>query len=236
MRSSRAGAGGVLGGSLIMSALVVAGLFLAPVAQAAPIPAPEPVAAALAGFESDPQAAMSEWAGWVATQPMRYSLNDKPRQFRSICQIDAAGTSLCDDFIRIIGRGGRDMGMKRTSEVITTADRKQYFRDVPLKKWNANKFGANTNPVSNTGRFYSYNPWQPWGTPGIAISTSIGADGYREVRVSNPAPGDDQPSVTVTRVSPDGSKAELIEQTVKGKNLSVNRISIADVATIKIPR
>lgn len=236
MRNSRAGAGGVLGRSLIISTLVAAGLLLAPVVQAAPIPAPEPVAAALAGFEADPQAAMTAWAGWAATQPMRYSLNDKPRRFRSTCQIDAAGTSRCDDYIRIIGRGGRDMGMKRTSEVITTADRKQYFRDVPLKQWNANKFGANTNPISNTGRFYSYNPWQPWGTAGIAISTSISADGYRVVRVSNPAPGDDQPAVTVTRVSPDGSKAELIEQTVKGKNLSVNRISLADVATIRIPR
>jgi hypothetical protein len=236
MQISRAGAGGVLVRSLLVSAVTAAGLFVAPVAQAAPIPAPEPVAAALAGFESDPQAAMSQWASWAATQPMRYSLNDKPRRFRSTCQIDVAGTSRCDDYIRIIGRGGRDMGMKRTSEVITTSDRKQYFRDVPLKKWNANKFGTNTNPISNTGRFYSYNPWQPWGTPGISISTSIGAGGYREVRVSNPAPGDDQPSVTVTRVSPDGSKAELIEQTAKGKNLSVNRISIADVAPIKIPR
>ncbi len=206
------------------------------VAQAAPIPAPEPVAAALAGFETDPQAAMSTWSAWASTQPMRSTLTDKPNRFRAVCQIDAAAVSRCDDFARIIGRGGRDMGMKRISEVITTPDRRQYFRDVPLKKWNSNKFGANTNPITNTGRFYDYNPWQPWGAPGITISTTIGKDGFREVRVSNPAPGDDQPAVTVARVSPDGSRAELINQSAKGKTLSTNRIAIADVASIRIPR
>jgi len=219
-----------------VGAVIAAAALLAPVVQAAPIPAPEPVASALAGFEADPQGAMAEWSAWAATQPMRYTLTDKQRRFRSECQIDAARVSNCDDYARIIGRGGRDMGMKRISEVITTADGRQYFRDVPLKKWNSNRFGANTNPITNTSRFYAYNPWQPWGTAGISISTAIGTDGYREVRVSNPAPGDDEPPVTVARVSPDGAKAELVNQNAKGKVLSVNRIAIAEVPAIRIPR
>lgn len=219
-----------------VGAVIAAAALFAPAVQAAPIPAPEPVVTALAGFETDPQGAMAAWSAWAATQPMRYTLTDKQRRFRSVCQLDAAGASTCDDYARIIGRGGRDMGMKRISEVITTADGRQYFRDVPLKKWNSNKFGANTNPITNTGRFYAYNPWQPWGATGISISTAIGADGYREVRVSNPAPGEDEPPVTVARVSPDGTKAELVDQTAKGKVLSINRISIADVPSIRIPR
>lgn len=219
-----------------LTGVLLASILIAPAALAAPIPAPEPVVAALATFDSDPVGAMSGWTGWAGTQPMRTTLTDRARDSRAVCLIDAAGVSLCNDFARIIGRGGQDMGMKRISEVITTPERRQYFRDVPLKKWTSNKFGANINPIANTGRFYSYNPWQPWGSPGITISTAIAADGYREVRVSNPSPGDDEPPVTVARVSPDGSKAELIDQSAKGKTLSINRISIADVAAVRIPR
>lgn len=219
-----------------VGAAIAAAVLVAPAAQAAPVPAPEPVATALAGFESDPQGAMAAWSTWAATQPMKYTLTDKPGRFRAVCEIDAAAVSRCDDYARIIGRGGQDMGMKRISEVITTADRRQFFRDVPLKRWTSNTFGANTNPITNTGRFYSYNPWQPWGAAGISITTATGADGYREIRVINPAPGDDEPPVTVARVSPDGSRAELVNQSAKGKTLSVNRITIAEVPAIRIPR
>jgi hypothetical protein len=213
------------------------GIGLAPVAvvSAAPVTPPEEVVSALGGFNADPATSMAAWTKWAASAPMTFVTNAPAFASRQKCRIDSAQVSRCTDYQEVIGRGGRNMGMKPISEVVTTPSGKQYFRDIPMKKWTANKFGANANPVSNTSRFYSYNPWQPWLTPGITYTTSVDADGTYVIRTEIPNPGDDQPPVTVARVSSTGANAVLQNQTRAGKALSTTTITFQDVPAIQVP-
>lgn len=210
---------------------------LAPVgvASAAPLTPTEEVASALGGFAADPATAMAAWTAWAASAPMTFVTNAPAFASRQKCRIDSARVARCLDYQEVIGRGGRNMGMKPISEVVTTPSGKQYFRDIPMKKWTSNKYGANVNPVSNTSRFYSYNPWQPWLTPGIAYTTSVDADGTYAIRAEIANPGDDQPSVTVARVAASGAHAVLQDQARSGKALRTTTITLQDVAAIEVP-
>ena len=219
-------------GSLAVVCLVVS---MNQTSTAAPISPPENVSTALSGFAADPAAAMSAWTQWAATTPMTFVTNSPAFASRQKCRIDVAQVSRCTDYQEVIGRGGRNMGMKPISEVVTTAKGLQYFRDIPMRKWTTNKFGANANPVTNTSRFFSYNPWQPWLTQGIAYTTSVNPDGTYVIRTEIANPGDDQPPVTVARIAASGVGAVLQSQSRAGKVLSTTTISFQDVSAIQVP-
>lgn len=208
--------------------------FLVPASARADTPPPD-VASALAGFPTDPAAAMAAWTGWAAMTPMTSRTTTSAPKGRVTCRIDAARVSRCLYAAEVIGRGGRNMGIRPISDVVTTPSGRQYFRDPPIKKWTSNKFGANENPITNTSRFYSYNPWQPWLTPGIRYTTSVDARGWFTITSSNPSPRDDEPPTIVTSVAPDGGKASLIQQNAKGRALERTRIDFTSVPPIQVP-
>lgn len=214
-------------------ALVMVG-FLAPATARADTPPPD-VASALAGFPADPAAAMAAWTTWAATSPMTYRTTTTAPKGRVTCRIDTAGVSRCLYAAEVIGRGGRNMGIRPISDVVTTPTGKQYFRDPPIKKWTSNKFGANENPITNTARFYSYNPWQPWLTPGIRFTTSVDPRGWFTITSSNPAPRDDEPASVVAAVAPDGGRASLTQQNQKGRAVERMRIDFTSVPPIQVP-
>lgn len=225
--------------SLLTGALTVAFVLLGHgMAQAEELPAgvpPESVVASLSGFPTDPAAAMSAWTQWVATSPMTYVRNSPSFGSRSKCRIDSAQISRCTDYQEVIGRGGRNMGMKPVSEVVTSGTGRQYFRDIPMKKWTSNKYGANANPITNTSRFYSYDPWQPWLTPGITYTTSVDSDGTLVIRSEVANPRDDQPPVTVARVAASGTQAVLQDRNRANKALSTTTITFTAVPAITFP-
>lgn len=196
---------------------------------------PETVTAALSGFSADPAAAMAAWTQWAATSPMTYVRNSPSFGSRSKCRIDSAQISRCTDYQEVIGRGGRNMGMKPVSEVVTSATGRQYFRDIPIKKWTSNKYGANANPITNTSRFYSYDPWQPWLTPGITYTTSVDSDGTLVIRSEVANPRDDQPPVTVARVAASGAEAVVQDRNRADKALSATTIKFTAVPAIAFP-
>ena len=216
-------------GVAVAATLVV----VAPASQADP--APPEVGAALTAFPQDPAAAMKAWTGWAATSPMTYRTTTTAPRGRITCRIDAAQVSRCLYAAQVIGRGGRNMGIRPISEVVTTPTGRQYFRDPPLKKWTSNKFGANENPITNTSRLYSYDPWQPWLTPGIRYTTSVDPRGWFTITSSNPSPRDDEPPTVITAVAPDGGRASLIQRNAKGRALERMRIDFTTVPAIQVP-
>ena len=219
---------------------MVAGSLLAvfllfPLSGAQADPAPADVAASLASFPDDPAAAMAAWTTWAGTSSMTTSTKTSAPPGRIVCRIDTAQASRCLYSSQVIGRGGKNMGIRPISEVVTTPGGRQFFRDPPIKKWTSNKFGANVNPITNTARFYSYNPWQPWLTPGIDYTTSVDARGWFTIRSSNPQPREGEPPVIVTAVAPDGGSASLTQQNAKGRALQRTRIDLTSVPTIQVP-
>lgn len=218
----------------VLSALVALSLVVSvPAAHADPSP-PE-VTAALATFPQDPAAAMAAWTAWAGRSSLTYRTTTTAPKGRITCRIDTVQVSRCLYSAEVIGRGGRNMGIRPISDVVTTPSGKQYFRDPPIKKWTANKFGANENPITNTARFYSYNPWQPWLTPGIRYTTSVDARGWFTTTSSNPSPRDDEPPTVVVAVAPDGGRASLIQQNAKGRAVERMRIDFTNVPPIQVP-
>lgn len=219
----------------MFAGVLLAGLMALPIGSAHAEPAPPDVAASLATFPSDQSAAMAAWTAWAGTSPMRITTKTTAPPGRIVCRIDAAQASRCLYSAQVIGRGGRNMGIRPISEVVTTPAGRQYFRDPPIKKWTSNTFGANENPITNTSRFYSYNPWQPWLTPGIDYTTSVDERGWFTIRSSNPRPRDDEPPVVVTAVAPDGGAASLTQQNAKGRSVQRMRIDFTSVPPIQVP-
>lgn len=112
---------------------------------------------------------------------------------------------------------------------------RQYFRDIPMKKWTSNRYGTNANPITNTSRFYSYDPWQPWFTSGISYTTSVDSDGTLVIRSEVADPRDDQPPVTVARVAASGTQAVLQDRNRADKALSTTTITFTAVPDIAFP-
>lgn len=219
----------------IVAGSLLAALVLLPGAAAYADPAPADVAASLTTFPTDPATAMTAWTTWAATSSMTTTTKTSAPRGRITCRIDAAQVSRCLYSAEVTGRGGRNMGIRPISEVVTTPAKRQYFRDPPIKRWTSNKFGANENPITNTSRFYSYDPWQPWLTPGIDYTTSVDAEGWFTIRSSNPRPRDDEPSVVVTAVAPDGGSASLTQQNAKGRTVQRTLIDFTSVPAIQVP-
>ena len=206
----------------------------APTAHASVVVPPEGVAAG-ATFATDPQAAVTTWASWAATSPMTYTRSAKRPKTRSSCSIDAAGVADCNDFAQVIGRGNRNMGMKKISEIITAGDR-QYFRDPPLKQWTRTRTASNPNPITGIEGRIGYNPWLPWADQAADISTRVLDNGSWEIRASNPSPEDGKAASTVARVSANGLQASVIEFDERGRQSAITRIVIEQVPAIRIPK
>ena len=218
----------------LIAVVVVVSLGLSPGAHADVLVPPE-VAAVGATFATDPQAAVSAWATWAATSPMTYNRNAKRPKTRSSCSIDTAGVADCNDFAQVIGRGNRNMGMKKISEIITAGDR-QYFRDPPLKQWTRTRTASDPNPITGLDDRIGYNPWLPWTDQAADISTRVLDNGSWEIRAANPSPAEGEPARTVARVAANGLQASVIEYDERGRQSAITRIVIEQVPAIRIPK
>ena len=93
-------------------------------------------------------------------------------------------------------------------QTITNANAsRKWFRDLPDGKWKSNKFAANVNPVSDTGRFYAYNPFTPWtAKSGLGVTWDVAKVGSNVVinsAIKNF--GDDEPPVTTVTINSSGT-------------------------------
>jgi hypothetical protein len=224
-----------------MSMALVSGLLAASLigvqapASAESIPVPEPVTAALASFPSDPQGAVTTWAAWAASSPMTYVRKGKRPKTRSNCKIDSAGVADCNDFAQVIGRGNRNMGMKKISEIITAGNR-QYFRDPPLKKWTRTRTASNPNPITGVADRVGFDPWLPWTDQAPDISTQVLENGTLEIRAQNPAPAEGEAARTIVRIAANGLQATLLEYDERDRTSSTTRITWETVPSISIPK
>ena len=204
-------------------------------AAANPVPVPESVSTALTDFSSDPQAAAVAWTTWAASSPMKYVRKAKRPKTRSNCRIDAAGVADCNDFAQVIGRGNRNMGMKKISEVIT-AGKRQYFRDPPLKKWTRTRTASNPNPITGVGDRVGFDPWLPWVDQAPGITTQVLDNGTLEIRAQNPAPVEGEAARTVVRITANGLRATLLEYDERDRRSATTRITLQTVPSIRIPK
>lgn len=204
-------------------------------ASAADLAVPPEVSASLANATADPQGAATSWAAWAATAPMTYVRNAKRPKTRSKCRMDSLGRADCDDFAEVVGRGNRNMGMKKISEVITDGKR-QFFRDPPLKKWTRTRTASNPNPITGAQERVGFNPWLPWSTGGESVSARVLANGTVEITATNPAPGDLEPARTIVRIASNGLQGTFIEYDAKDRVAATTRITFQPVADIRIPK
>jgi hypothetical protein len=212
-----------------------AALLVAPPANAEGVTVPVEVTGSLANFSADPSGAAPAWTTWAATAPMRYVRNGRNPKTRSSCTIDAAGIADCNDFAQVIGRGNRNMGMKKISEIITAGDR-QFFRDPPLKRWTATRTSNNPNPFTGISARVGYNPWLPWTDQAANVTTRVLPNGTLEIGASNPSPGDQEPSRTVARIAANGLQATLLEYDARDRLSNTTRITLTQVPAIKVPK
>lgn len=202
-----------------------------PTASAAPVvDVPSEVTRALAKFPTDPKAAMSAWTTWAATQPMT-TRSTVPGQARTDCRIDSDGVSKCTAYEP--NPSGKNW--VRKSSTYTEADGEtQVFKSKG--KWVRNNNGANNNPITNADRFYSFDYWTPWTTPGVSFDASVADDGWYTIQSQNPTAGDDELPVVMVRVSPDGTRAQIWQQYEDGKIAAQQTLTLRNVGNINVPK
>ena len=215
--------------TLGLAPVVLAALIAVPSAHADAISAPATVTSALAAFTTNPQAAMSTWSAWAGHQPMRWTFVAIDR---SVCAIDSARVTRCRSYDRNPSGNGF---MTKGDTTYTLANHKRQIFNW-YGKWVYNDLGVSVNPITATANFVPYNPWNPWLTEGIPVTTSIGKDGWVEVTSTNVKGGDDTTAIYVTRVAPDGSKAQLLGESKAGKVSITEDIVITPVPTITVPK
>ena len=217
-----------------LGAVVALALTTVPAASAQ-VAVPPEVGQALANFSADPQAAVTVWSQWAATAPMTYVRNGNRPKTRSNCTIDSAGVADCSDFAQVVGRGNRNMGMKKISEIITAGNR-QFFRDPPLKRWTRTRTSSNPNPITGMKSRVGYNPWLPWLDDATDIATRVLDNGSVEIAASNPNPREGQPTRTVTRIAANGLQATVQEFDQRNRVAATTRVVIKEVPRIRVPR
>ena len=202
-----------------------------PAATAAPVvDVPPEVTSALANFPTDPQAAMTAWTTWAATQPMT-TRSTVPEQSRIDCRIDSDGVSKCTAYEP--NPSGKNW-VREGSTYTEANDKTQVFKSKG--KWVRNNDGANNNPITNTDRFYSFDYWTPWTTPGVSYDTEVADDGWYTIQSQNPTAGDDQLPVVMVRVSPDGTRAQIWQQYEDGKIAAQQSLTLRNVGKINVPQ
>ena len=204
-------------------------------AHADQVPLPSEVSVALTNFSADPQTALATWSSWAAASPMTYVRKGKRPKTRSNCRIDAAGVAACNDFAQVVGRGNRNMGMKRISEIVTAGDR-QYFRDPPLKRWTKTRAVTNPNPVTGISQRVGFNPWLPWNDGAADITITVLSNGSYEVSSRNPDPSGDEVARAVVRIAANGTQATVLEYDSKDRLSNTTRITFETVGTVRIPK
>lgn len=213
----------------LVTAAVTAGVLLAASSPAtAAVTVPADVASALAAFPTDPKAAMTSWVTWAQSQPMT-TASTAPGA-RVNCRIDSAGVSRCVNY------SPNPSGRKWVRDGVTYTlanDRTQVFTSQGT--WVKNNLGADQNPFTNTDRYYSYDYWLPWLTPGVQYDAFVDPDGWYSVQEQNPKPGDDQSPVTMVKVSPDGLTAKFLQQYQDGRIAISQTIRLRDVPSINVP-
>lgn len=217
------------------SALLVVLAGIAAPVQAADLAVPPEVTSALAAAGSDPQNAASSWATWAAGAPMTYVRNAKRPKTRSNCRIDAAGVADCNDFAEVVGRGNRNMGMKKISEIIT-AGKRQFFRDPPLKRWTQTRTASDPNPITGAEERVGYNPWLPWASGAEGVQAQVLPNGTLEIQAQNPAPNEPEASRSIVRIASNGLQATLIEYDNRNRVAATTRINLEPVAQIRVPK
>ncbi len=220
---------------VVTAAVFSSSLVLVAPAQAEGLPVPADVTAALATFSQDPQSAVGAWSAWASSAPLTYVRNGKRPKTRSKCRIDSAGIADCDDFAQVIGRGNRNMGMKKISEIITAGQR-QYFRDPPLKRWTKTRTASNPHPISGVESRIGFDPWSPWTEGALGVTTQVLENGTMEVSASHPAPSEGEPSRTVVRIAANGLNATLLEFDAQNRPSNTTKIIFQPVAPISIPK
>lgn len=194
------------------------------------VPVPANVSTALANFSNDPTTAVETWTDWAAQQPMTTRGTNQGID-RQDCRIDSAGVSWCTVYER------NPSGKKwvREQVIYTLANGKtQVFKSDG--RWVRNEYGANTNPITNSDRLYSYDYWTPWTTPGVQYDASVGTDGWYTVQSQNPEVGDDQFPVLMVKISPDGTRAQFLQQYQDGRVAVQQTLTLRDVPRIKVPK
>lgn len=219
-------------GSIVVVAMMV---MVASSPQAIAQEVPAEVSAGLANAAVDAQGAAATWATWAATAPMKYTRNGRNPKTRSSCSIDAAAVATCNDFAQVVGRGNRNMGMKKISEIIT-AGKRQYFRDPPLQRWTVTRTSSNPNPVSGVAARVGFNPWLPWNDQAADISTQVLDNGTLQITATNPAPSEGQATRTIARIAANGLQATLLEYDSRDRVSNTTRITITNVPAIKVPK
>jgi hypothetical protein len=198
-------------------------------AAAAPTPAPPAVQGALQAFDAAPEAAMTAWVDWAKGQTMTYTSTAVDGKYA--CRVDASGVSTCTIWNpKVPGHGW----VFHETFYTLANHRTQVFKYRGA--WVYNSYGADNNAFTNTSRFYPYDYWLPWQTPGVPVTTSTDAAGWHVVTSQNVNPGDDQSEVTVVKVSPDGSRAVFLQQNTAGKVAQRTTITLRDVRPITVPK
>lgn len=217
---------GTLASAILAGIFVVGGAL--PSSAATVVDVPTDVTSALDTFPSDPEAAMTAWATWAATQPMTTRITN-PGIDRTDCQIDPQQVAKCTSY------QANPSGKKWVRDQVTyTNGKTQVFKNKG--KWVRNNYGADNNPITNTDRFYSYDYWTPWTTPGVTYDASVGTDGWYTIQSQNPKVGDDQFPVLMVKVSPDGTRAQFLQQYQDGKVAVQQTLTLRDVPRINIPQ
>jgi len=212
-----------------VATVALAAVIGTPAAHAAGITPPTSVTSALAGFGKNPQTAMATWVAWAGQEPMRWTFVAIDR---SVCALDSAGVSRCRSYDR--NPSGKGFMTKGDTTYTMPNHKRQIFNWTG--RWVYNNVGTSVNPITATGNFVPYDPWNPWLTEGIPVTTAIGKDGWLEVTSTNVKGGDDTTAVYVTRVSPDGLKAQLLGESKTGKVSITEDIVITHVPTIAVPK
>lgn len=219
---------------VLAAALTAFSLLFAPVAHAVDVP--QEVSSGFAIFAQDPAAAMTTWATWASLAPKTSVRKGTKPTSRSNCRQDAVGIARCDDYAQVIGRGNRNMGMKKISEVVSVPGGLHYFRDVPLKSWVKTKQGADLNPVTNGRELYGVNPFLPFGQEGVEVSTSVTPAGGYQISSTNTRARGEQPTLLIATIAPDGRSATVVARDARGKKVSSMTMSVAEVPAIAIPK
>ena len=212
-----------------LATCALAVVIVVPPAHADAISAPATVTSALAAFTTNPRVAMSTWTAWAGQETMRWTFVAIDR---SVCAIDSARVTRCRSYDR--NPSGKGFMTKGDTTYTLANDKRQIFNWNG--KWVYNNLGVSVNPITATANFVPYNPWNPWLTEGIPVTTSIGKDGWVEVTSQNVKGGDDTTAVYVTRVSPDGLKAQLLGESKSGEVSITEDIVITNVPIIVVPK
>jgi len=98
------------------------------------------------------------------------------------------------------------------SQTITNANAsKQWIRTLPNGKWKVETTAANVNPVANTERFYSYDPFTPWtAKSSLGVTWSMKkANGEVVIESHIKNFGEDQHPDTTVTISQNGKRFTL---------------------------